>query len=80
LPKELSDVFISLWVVETEQKTKEAQVSKVADKLSLISKCYEEMKVGNEFFQPIYERELEKLYTLEHPWWQQMKEEVLGKK
>lgn len=78
LPPELSDEFVSLWVEESEQKTKEAQTAKVADKLSLISKCYEEMKVGNEFFKPIYERELEKLDALEYPWWQRIKKDVMS--
>ena len=61
LPKDLSVELIKLWTEDAEQSSKEAQVVKLADKLSLISKCYEETKVGNDYFKPIYERELEKL-------------------
>ena len=78
LPKDLSVEFIKLWTEDAEQSSKEAQVVKLADKLSLISKCYEETKVGNDYFKPIYERELEKLKNLKHPWWQKIKEDILG--
>jgi len=78
LPKELGKEYVSLWEEETEQVSKEAQVVKLADKISLISKCYEETKVGNEFFKPIYERELEKIKNVEYPWWQKIKKEITG--
>ncbi len=77
LPDELSQEFIELWNEELKQESKEAQVAKLSDKLSLIAKCYEEMKVGNEFFRPIYDRELSKLYNLEYGWWQKIKGEIL---
>lgn len=77
LPKDLSREFIALWKEDTEQKTMEAKVVKVADELSLIAKCHEEAKVGNEFFRPIYERHLEKLRDLDHLWWEKIKGKVL---
>ena len=77
LPEELASDFIKLWTEDTEQSSKEAQVVKLADKLSLISKCYEETKAGNDYFKPIYERELEKLKNLEFPWWQKIKSKII---
>ncbi len=78
LPKDLSSEFIKLWTEDAEQSSREAQVVKLADKLSLISKCYEETKAGNDYFKPIYDKELEKLKNLEHPWWQKIKKDILG--
>ncbi|OGY58327.1 MAG: hypothetical protein A3E61_01145 [Candidatus Colwellbacteria bacterium RIFCSPHIGHO2_12_FULL_43_12] len=77
LPDKLSSDLINLWTEDAEQSSKEAQVVKLADKLSLISKCYEETKVGNEYFKPIYERELEKLKNIEHSWWQKIKNKII---
>ncbi|MBI1838948.1 MAG: HD domain-containing protein [Candidatus Colwellbacteria bacterium] len=77
LPNDLKMQFISFWNEDTEQVTKEAQVVKLADKISLICKCYEEVKVGNEFFKPIYEKELEKIKTLDYPWWNKIREQIL---
>lgn len=77
LPAPLAREFITLWKEDVDRKTREAQVVKVADKLSLLSKCREEMSLGNAFFKPIYERELDNLYHLEWPWWQKIKDDVL---
>ena len=77
LPPRLNNEFVALWKQDVELTTREAQVVKVADKLSLLSKCYEEIKIGNEYFQPIYERELERLISFPWPWWQKVKKRVL---
>jgi 5'-deoxynucleotidase len=78
LPDELSKEFVALWKEDSNQETKEAQVVKLADKLSLIAKCHEEMKAGNEFFKPIYDKELAKLQKLEYPWWRKIKNDIIG--
>ena len=77
LPPKLSKEFVGLWNQDIALTTREAQVVKVADKLSLLSKCYEEVKIGNEYFQPIYERELKRLVAFPWPWWQKVKKRVL---
>jgi putative hydrolase of HD superfamily len=77
LPKDIASEFISLWKEDLYQKTKEAQVVKLADDLSQIAKCYEEMKVGNEFFSPIYQGAVDKLTTLKYPWWKKISRKVL---
>lgn len=77
LPKPLAKQFIDFWKEDADRKTKEAQIVKVADKLSLLSKCHEEMTLGNSFFKSIYERELKALRDLEWPWWQKIKDKIL---
>lgn len=79
LPAPLVKESIAFWKEDVDRKTKEAQVVKVADKLSLLSKCHEEMSLGNVFFTPIYERELKALSDLEWPWWQKIKDKILPK-
>jgi len=78
LPQELGTEMVNLWLEDAEQSSKEAQVVKLADKLSLISKCYEETKVGNDYFKPIYDRELDKLENIKYAWWQKIKKNILG--
>lgn len=77
LPASLAKDFIAFWKEDADRVTKEAQIVKVADKLSLLSKCKEEITLGNAFFKPIYERELKALDELEWPWWQKIKDEIL---
>jgi 5'-deoxynucleotidase YfbR-like HD superfamily hydrolase len=77
LPAPLAKDLVALWKEDVDRTTKEAQVVKVADKLSLLSKCREEITLGNAFFKPIYERELKALHDLEWSWWQKIKGDIL---
>ncbi len=77
LPQGLREEYINIWKEESVQRTKEAQVVKLADRFSLVSKCYEEMKVGNDFFRPIYEGELQRIDKLNYPWWQKIKADIM---
>ena len=78
LPREMSKDFVRLWHEESERDSVEAQVVKVADTLSLISKCYEEMETGNNYFSSIYKKEIKNLRNLSHPWWKKIKDQVLS--
>lgn len=78
LPKDISEELVELWNEEGKGKSLEAQVVKVADKLSLIAKCFEEIAAGNKYFAHIYEREVEALRKLDWDWWQTIKKEVLS--
>lgn len=77
LPEDTAFHFISLWNEEGKGETIEAQVVKVADKLSLVSKCEEEVQVGNEHFKGIYDTGLKFLDEYDKPWWQKIKKEIL---
>ena len=79
LPNRLVSHFVSLWNEEGKQKAIEAQVVKLADRLSLIAKCSEEIKGGNQFFKPIYATELASLKKYNKPWWKKIKNEVFGR-
>ena len=78
LPQEVSKHFINLWREEQKRASIESQVVKVADSLSLLSKCYEEIEVGNHFFHEIYKKELKHLKNLDYPWWQNLKDKILS--
>lgn len=78
LPKKAAQQLIDLWHEEQKRESLESQIVKVADTLSLISKCYEEMQAGNTFFQEIYKKQLQGLKNLEFNWWQAIKSEILS--
>lgn len=78
LPESLREHFISLWTEEGKGESIEAQVVKMADRLSLVAKCAEEVKAGNEFFKEIYERQLKVLNEEGQSWWGKIKAKVLS--
>ena len=77
LPESMQEKYIALWNEESRGESMESQVVKVADRLSLLSKCAEEVKVGNGFFTHIYESHLKQLTEYNASWWQKIKEQVL---
>lgn len=77
LPQEASKEFIDLWHEEQKRESIESQIVKTADSLSLISKCYEEIEAGNNFFHEIYKKELRNLKSLDYPWWDKVRDEIL---
>ena len=78
LPEKMGRDFVNLWHEEAERDSIESQVVKVADTLSLISKCYEEMETGNNYFSGIYKKEIKNLKTLSHHWWKKIRDQVLS--
>lgn len=78
LPPDLQREYIALWAENDEHKTMEAQIVKIADKISLLAKCREEMRAGNDYFRRIYDRDLEKLRESDYAWWQRIRPEILG--
>lgn len=78
LPEKMKTDFIALWKEEQARASIESQVVKVADGLSLITKCFEEMEAGNSYFQEIYKRVLTELKNLDYPWWNKVRGQVLA--
>jgi putative hydrolase of HD superfamily len=78
LPEKTSQHFIELWYEEQKRQSIESQIVKVADSLSLISKCYEEIEAGNNFFQEIYKIQLRALKNLDYSWWKPIQKEILS--
>jgi 5'-deoxynucleotidase YfbR-like HD superfamily hydrolase len=77
LPEALVSYYITLWTEEGKGESIEAQIVKVADKLSLITKCAEEVRVGNESFQEIYSYGVRFLREYNKPWWKKIKGQIL---
>jgi putative hydrolase of HD superfamily len=78
LPDYLNSEMVEIWKEENAATSLEAQVVKVADKLSLLSKCFEEIAGGNSYFKEIYSRELRGLANLQWSWWVKIRREVLA--
>ena len=78
LPAKMSKDFVNLWHEESERNSIESQVVKVADILSLVSKCFEEMEAGNNYFSEIYKKEIKNLGSLNYPWWKKIRNNVLS--
>ncbi|MCH7552278.1 HD domain-containing protein [Patescibacteria group bacterium] len=77
LPDDMKEKYIGLWNEESQGESTEAQLVKIADRLSLLSKCAEEVKVGNGFFKKIYESQLQFLLDFDTVWWKKIKHQVL---
>ncbi|MBI4138246.1 MAG: HD domain-containing protein [Candidatus Wildermuthbacteria bacterium] len=77
LPQEMKAKYIHLWNEDADGISMEAQIVKAADRLSLLAKCAEEVKVGNGFFEHIYKGHLETLLDYKEPWWQKIKADIL---
>ncbi|MBI2109251.1 MAG: HD domain-containing protein [Parcubacteria group bacterium] len=78
LPEDIGGKYIALWNEEGQQESIEAQVVKVSDRISLIGKCAEEVRAGNDFFKKMHDRELEALENDDKEWWQRIKHHVLN--
>ncbi|OHA69798.1 MAG: hypothetical protein A3G10_03185 [Candidatus Wildermuthbacteria bacterium RIFCSPLOWO2_12_FULL_49_9] len=78
LPADLRDYYILLWKEEGSGESLEAEIVKVADKLSLLAKCLEEMNAGNGCMGKVYEESRKKLEEYEAPWWQKIKSQILA--
>ena len=78
LPTDLQKEFVGLWNQESATESPESQIVKVADKLQLLSKCFEEIQAGNSYFGEIFKDQLSALKKLNLPWWQKIRDEVLA--
>lgn len=78
LPANLAKDLEELWKEENAHTSLEAQVVKISDRLSLLSKCFEEIEAGNDYFKEIYTRELKELKKLDWDWWAKIRGQVLG--
>ena len=79
LTKEMQEKYVGLWNEDARGESIEAQLVKVADRLSLLSKCAEEVKVGNTFFESIYATQLKTLKEYDVAWWKEIRDQVLPK-
>jgi len=78
LPSDLQKSLVGFWNEEQAAVSIGAQIVKVADKLSLLSKCFEEIQAGNTYFEEIYKWQLSSLKKLDHPWWKKIRDSILS--
>lgn len=68
LPKKLKLHFKHLWNEYRDEKTLEDKIVKIADKLSLIAFCLEQIKLGNKFMLEILQNGLRLLSQYKFGW------------
>jgi putative hydrolase of HD superfamily len=68
LPTELSAYFIELWRGHNSGSI-EGQVVSVADKLAGLSFAQEQLRMGNQFMEPVYRRFVWLIGTIPYDWW-----------
>lgn len=68
LPKQLSNHFKNLWKNYHRENSLEDQVVKIADKLSLVAYCIEQIRLGNKFMVEILDNGMTLLSDYKFPW------------
>ena len=71
-----SEEYILLWEEYREEKTIEAKIARVSDILCQILYSFEEIKLGNEFMEPICENSLRLLKTYTDEWIRELYSEI----
>ncbi len=68
LPKELANHFKTLWLDYHHNQKIEDKIVKIADKLSLIAYCLEQIQLGNSFMKPILKNGIKLLEEYRFDW------------
>lgn len=75
LPSELARYYIELWRQHSAGSI-EGQVVSVADKLASLSFAHEQLRMGNQFMEPIYRRFVWLIGTIPFDWWPLVRDRV----
>jgi len=75
LPRELSAYYIELWRGHNAG-SREGQIVSVADKLAGLAFSHEQMRMGNQFMEPIYRRFVWLIESIPFDWWKLVGERV----
>lgn len=75
LPPGLASYYAELWRVHAVGSI-EGQIVSVADKLAGLAFTQEQLRMGNQFMEPIYERFIEILSTIPYEWWALVRDRV----
>lgn len=68
LPAELAAYYIELWRGHNLGST-EGQIVSVADKLAGLAFTQEQLRMGNQFMEPVYRRFVWLISTIPYDWW-----------
>ena len=75
LPPTLGGYFIGLWRGHNAGST-EGQIVSVADKLAGLAFAHEQLRMGNQFMEPIYRRFVWLIGSIPYPWWPIVRDRV----
>lgn len=75
LPQELATYYIDLWR-EHSAGSLEGQIVSVADKLAGLAFSHEQLRMGNQFMEPVYRRFLWLLGSVPYDWWALVRDRV----
>ena len=76
LPDKLSKEIKREWE-DAKDLTKEGFIVKAADKLSLMTYCIEQLRIGNKYFEPIYGRAVKAISDMNLPWLDEILEQFI---
>lgn len=68
LPSELADHFRLLWLDYHRKDKLENKIVKIADRLSLVAYCLEQIQLGNSFMKPIFQNGMTLLRQYKFKW------------
>jgi len=75
LPEDLAGYYIGLWRGHNAGSV-EGQIVSVADKLAGLAFSHEQLRMGNQFMEPIYARFVEIVNTIPYDWWALVRDRV----
>jgi putative hydrolase of HD superfamily len=75
LPPDLGAYYIGLWRGHNAGSV-EGEIVSVADKLAGLAFSHEQLRMGNQFMEPIYERFVQIVDTIPHDWWALVRDRV----
>lgn len=75
LPDDLGSYYIGLWRGHNAGSV-EGQIVSVADKLAGLAFSHEQLRMGNQFMEPIYERFVQIVDTTPYDWWALVRDRV----
>ena len=75
LPEDLAGYYIDLWRGHNAGSV-EGQIVSVADKLAGLAFSHEQLRMGNQFMEPIYTRFVAIVDTIPYDWWVLVRERV----
>jgi putative hydrolases of HD superfamily len=75
LPSDLGSYYIGLWRGHNAGSV-EGEIVSVADKLAGLAFSHEQLRMGNQFMEPIYERFVQIVDTTPYDWWVLVRDRV----
>jgi putative hydrolase of HD superfamily len=77
LPEDLARYYTELWRQHSAGSI-EGQIVSVADKLASLAFSHEQLRMGNQFMEPIYRRFVWLIGTIPFEWWPLVRDRVAG--